>query len=949
MAGTVTLGQDPTSPLLERDRELEALTEAISAAAEGRGSILIVEGPAGIGKTRILAEAATRAQDAGFVVRSGRGGEMERDMPFGVARQLFETLLERATDEQRDAWLSGSARHSLIALGMEPATSSAIDVFTPINGLYWLVANLSETRPVILVIDDAHWSDADSLRFASFLTRRIADLRVCLVIGSRTGETDEPQELNALRLEASSLRPEPLSEISVRELIVARTGQQPSEDFAAACAQVTGGNPYLVVEITRELASGGGEMDAAATDSIAQLVPDGVARAVLFRLSRFGDEAIAICRAIAVLGRAPQFRYIADLVGISEDSVVTLCDRLSGAEILAPGLPLDFVHPLVRQAIYKELSEGERSSMHRRAAEVLDSFGADAQEIAAHLLACAPNGDEWVVDHLRVASDKAARDGALDGVVRYLERALEEPPRDPGPLLNQIGRALVETDPFRAPMLLVQALEFEMPPAQRVETLSNLVWALATSGNLVGAADRCDEALAVAGHSDRELRLALEAQSFFLRSAAIGADPVAIARMEDVAGELSGDTPGERVARQGLVVGRFLQGAPVQELVDLALPFPPLPWVVAGGESFLPLAMTKILGWCGYWSEARAELIRWIEQCHRDGRVAGMSAGESFMSEVERSSGRLAESEALASTACEIADLVGGRFTTFGWSAFMNLAASLLARGDLTAFEDVVGDFDLSMGPLEIPVNPWPIEIRAHYRLAKGELEPALQDFLEIGEKLARLSWLHPLYPPWRQEAAEILVALGRKQEATEVLAPAEDRLHDLGSPQFTCSVLRARALTEPRKRAIETLHRSVEAIEKVGPPHELARSLIELGAALRRNGQRNAARQPLQRALELAHRSGAGLLEARAREELAAVGFRPRQAYSSGPGSLTASELRIARLAADGLNNREIAERLFVTRRTIETHLTHAYEKLGIEGRGDLTAALSEPVPASS
>lgn len=280
----------------------------------------------------------------------------------------------------------------------------------------------------------------------------------------------------------------------------------------------------------------------------------------------------------------------------------------------------------------------------------------------------------------------------------------------------------------------------------------------------------------------------------------------------------------------------------------------------------------------------------------------------------------------------------------------MNLAASLLARGDLDEFKAVVGGFDLSAGPLEVPLNPWPIEVRAQLRVTEGDLVSAVDDFLAFGAALeGRVGWLNPAYPPWRQEATELLATLGRTAEAKELISLAEERAIAFGAPHCVSSVLRARSFVEPRKRALDSLRASVEAIKDHGPPHELARSLLELGAGLRRDGQRTEAKRPLERALELTHRCGAGALEERVREELRAAGSRPRRAYRSGVEALTASEFRIAKLAAAGLNNREIAERLFVTRRTVETHLTHAYEKLGIEGRADLALVLPEQEAAAS
>lgn len=936
-------GNERTGPLLERQHELGMLREAIASASDGRGSVVLVEGPAGIGKTRLLAAAASAASDAAFLVRQARGGEIERDMPFGLVRQLFEPLIERATEEELAVWFVGSARQSLAALGRLDADVGEIDVLTAVNGLYWFVANLAEARPILMIMDDAHWSDVDSLRFVSFLARRITDLPVCVVLGARTGEADEPSDLNALRLECATVRPGPLTASSVHELIAIRTGQSPTAGFSAACASVTGGNPFLIVEMLRELGSLGAELDAAAIEWISKLAPENVARSVLFRLGRFGEEAVALARAIAVLGRAPQLRHAARLARLDDDVAATLCDRLRDAEILAPGLPLDFVHPVVRQAIYQEESEARRSATHRRAAEVLSSTGARPVDVASHLLACAPNGDEWVVDRLRAAAEVAMKEAGYASAVKYLERALKEPPADPTPLLLLSGSALVEVDPFRAPIVLREAVDRAPDAEVRLEALRQLVWAHLSTGNLFDAANTCDEALVVAGGRDGDVRLALEAQRFFMRSAAQGIDRNMAEEMARIAAGLSGRTPGERVVRQAHAIARFMECAPVEEVVGLCLPFPDPPWEIGGGASPVPFAAAKLLAWSGRGEVARLEIMRWVDVVTEQGRPISVSVANSFLAEIERLTGQLADSESSARTAWDIAK-AAPRFTSFGWSSWMNLAATLLARGDLEAFDHLIGEFELSAGPLEVPLNPWPIEIRAQLRAIRGQLELAVEDYLALGSTLEdQIGWLNPLYPPWRQEATEALAALGRNNEARQLIAVAEKRTVVVGSSQGMATVLRARSFTETRTRAIESLRQSVSLLDAHGPPHELARSLVELGSALRRNGERSESKEPLKVALETAHRCGARGIERRAREGLRAVGSRPRRAARTGVAALTAAELKIARLAGGGLNNREIAERLFVTRRTVETHLTHVYEKLGISGRGELAASLTE------
>ena len=191
--------------------------------------------------------------------------------------------------------------------------------------------------------------------------------------------------------------------------------------------------------------------DAEAAGELASLGTEPVARSVRSRLAPFGAEAASLARAIAVLGGAPQLRHAASMAGVGEDRARELCDRLRDAEILAPGHPIDFVHPLVRTAVYGELSEEGRSDAHRRAAELISSTGGDAREVAPHLLACAPNGDEWVVAQLRDAAREAMGAGAPEAARRYLERALDEPAPEEVELTYELGRALSESEPDRCP------------------------------------------------------------------------------------------------------------------------------------------------------------------------------------------------------------------------------------------------------------------------------------------------------------------------------------------------------------------------------------------------------------------------------------------------------------------------------------------------------------------
>ena len=933
-------GGEGSGLLLERERELEAFARALDRLGEGVGSLLLVEGPAGIGKTRLLNEAdALARRRRGLLVRTARAGQLEREMPFGVARQLLEPVIEGSPEKERARLLAGSAELALIALGRaDPERASAAgDPFAPIHGLYWLVANLADDKPVVLVLDDLHWADTQTLRWLDYLARRLADLAVLVVAAARTGEPDGPPELGPLRLEAGLVHPAPLSPSAIDELIACELQSQPAPEFTEACASATAGSPFLLAEIVRTMRADGIAPDADAARIVAELGPESVATYVLTRLGRFGEDAISLAQAIAVLGEAPQLRRAAQLAGLGEDKARSLCDRLRKAEILTRGVPIEFVHPLVRAAIYSEDPEEERSVAHRQAAEQLSEGGAGADEIAPHLMACAPNGDQWVVAQLGQAALGAVRAGAYDSAQAYLERALAEPPDDDLPLLYGLGRTMIQSDPVRAPEMLADVADRAADTEMRRRALRDSAFANFLTGNWDEAARRYASLLDGLPEDDRDQQLVLESQLYCLKGL-MGRNPADSQRIEDAAAGVGTETRGERIVRQALALDRFLSCAPVEEVVELAGVFPSSPHisVIATGTA------GKILAWSGRWDDADREISLLKEAARSQGVLIAAGYLYVVLSEIFRLAGRLGDSEAEARTALEVS--MGSASLSARWNATVNLVATLTATGELEEASSVADRHDFSGGLRDgRVVATWPIEVRGRLFLARGEWQAGLDDLLEFGEELERARYLNPAVCPWRQEAAPALAALERTAEGEQLIAVAEERARQFEAAHLIGTVLRSRALLEPRKSQIETLRESVSMLETYGPPHELARSLLELGASLRRDGQRTDSREPLRRALELAHRSGAGGIETRTREELAAVGSRPRSAFRTGVASLTASELRVAKLAAEGLTNVEIAQRLFVSRKTVEKHLGNAYTKLEISSRKQLPQALDE------
>jgi DNA-binding CsgD family transcriptional regulator len=930
--------------LLERAREQAELDAVITSVLEGRGSTVVVAGPAGIGKTALLDQARTSAMDQGLAVLAARGGELERDFGFGVVRQLLEPVVDRATPQQRRHLLSGAAGLAERVFASAPADGDpAESPAAVLHGLYWLVANLADEAPVLLAIDDAHWADPGSLRFVVYLARRLEGLRVALVLTVRSGQEGSDQELlRVLQVEVAPLaiEPQPLSEAAVGILMEAWLG--PAETgVIAVCHRLTGGNPFLLTTLLDELRREGREASRLEPETVGRFAPARITTAVLLRIGRLGRWALEFAQAIAILGEQASVVHAAGLARLTASEAASAADALARATVLEAGRPLRFTHPIVRTAIYNDIAAGARSQMHSRAASVLADAGADPEAVAGHLVAVEPAGDPSVVERLRAAASAARSRGAVEAASLYMRRALREPPpaEDRPELTVELGDDAWHAGEPDTVDLLREGFESARDPGVRARAALSLGPSLMFMGRVEEGVDVLERALD--GLEDAPLRSQLEAMLLvagisdlvahrrvqsLLREArtlaeddTASTDPTILACLTtEVA--LTGGSATEiaRMAELALADGTLVRGA----MVQTPFPYPPACWLALVDR---PQAAKAAMGTA--LAEARAQ-----------GSLMGTAFPLTYRALAWYRLGALAEAEADAQAAMDVGPGIPHA------NGVAIVVGILLERGDrdgaralLSATASVVPDLD----PLALLLLR---EARARVAIAEGDPCAALAELEACQPWEDECGALTVVPVAWRSHSALAHLALGDEPEARRLASEDVKIARRFGAPRAVGVALRTAGLIEGGERGLELLTEAVSALERSEDRLERARALVDLGAALRRAGQRAQAREQLAAGMDLAHRCGAVALAFRAQDELRVAGARPRRLVQTGLESLTASELRVAQMAADGMTNAEIAQALFVTLRTVEMHLSNAYRKLQIDSRTQLPEALAVP-----
>ena len=594
---------------------------------------------------------------------------------------------------------------------------------------------------------------------------------------------------------------------------------------------------------------------------------------------------------------------------------------------------------MIGEAVYADLALGARRLAHRQAAAILDRAGA-ADRVAAHLLVTGPANDPWVAMRLSAAADTAGERGAAEVAASYLRRALAEPatPAERPALLQRLGVAEWATGEPTAIGHLEEALNEACDATAIAAAAAPLANAYIISDQADIAVAVLERAIARIRPTDPRLALRLEGAAALAgmmddrtASAALGAAERLQASLAETA-----DPPGRvLVAIAHALMRRGRSAAEAEHLVERVLarePYPPRPNASAA-------IIVTLLG-----LEAFDTLQRLCDDMLRAARrrsaVQELIGVASFWAWALYRRGELADAEVQARWALENATGI------WAIDALAHLVETLVERD---ALDDAATELRRMAPPLTshtVVVAAY-LMARGQLRIAQGLREEALEDFLACGERCERLGIVDGLYN-WRTEAAVTHASLGHAAEARRLARTAVEAARGFGLPRTLGVALRAEGLAEGGERGLDLLGEAVAVLERSQAPVELARALTDHGAALRRAGQRTKARAQLERGLDLAHHWGARRIAGQARAELIAAGAKPRRDAITGRDALTASELRVARLAAAGKSNREIAQELFITTKTASAHLSRVYRKLDVTRRNQLAEALVSKTPAA-
>ncbi|MDX6677053.1 MAG: hypothetical protein QOE31_1105 [Solirubrobacteraceae bacterium] len=936
--------------LLDREHELALIESALASAAAGAGGLVLVHGPAGIGRTRLVDSAVALARERNFETFVTRCGELEREYRFAVTRDLLERRMLELTPAQRRSALSGGAVRALPALGLGGPSGAGGNgrlEFDALRGLDRLVVNLAAARPLLVAVDDLQWCDQASMRFLAYLARRVGDRRILIVGAWRSGEPGvRPGPLRALSSEPRTLwlTPRPLGSAAVRRILARELGEDAHPSVVESCHDRTGGVPFLVCELAAALRSeraGAGREAARALDL---LTPASVRRAVTWRLARRRDVVRDIARAVAVLGDGCAVAEAAEICDLSHAEARHAADALVRADILAHDDGLAFAHPVVGSAVSLDIEPADRADWHARAVRLLARSGADAERIARHLLETEPAGDVRSSGLLRVAARAALDRQAAEVAETYLRRALVEAPdpQERAAVLAALGDVELQAGRYEH---AVAHLDESVRGAEGPEHLipRAIAYAQATAG-AHGCAQAIDLLHGCAGQlaGDVDPDLALRLRGAIIELALLDERATAdVAAMLDGCEELQGATATERSVLAACAGLRAVRGDTTAHATRILCER-----ALAGDAQ----VHDEGSGALARFSACAAALVadevglveRALEQASGSTKPGAPEAATAICRAlVALSRGNLARAErdanAAAAMVCQLVPSALNSRLVAGAATAVVLAG---IERDRVPHADRLLETLASRAGMPEPCAGELAALRARLLLAGGRPQDALVQCSVAAGSERRTGNVGPT-TWWRGTAALASHYAGDGSRALDLAQDHLERARLWAAPSLVGSALLVRAAVDDGRVRRELIEQAIAVLEPTSARLELAYAYVELGSALRREGRRKAAREQLTHGADLAHRCEAVRLAERVRGDLRSLGARPRRLAFSGLDALTASERRVVELAARPMTNRQIAQALTVSIKTVEGQLSAGYRKLDVHSRAELASIL--------
>ena len=895
-----------TATLTGRGRELAAIGESMERVRAGTPEMVLVGGEARVGKTALL-----RA-----VAGAGWPGEFR--------------VLEATCERDAGDFAPVHALFASFAAG-EPPSRGEDRTHAIMNRYFRLCADLAGQGPVMLVVDDRQYLDLPSLRWLRFLQRRAAGLPVLLVLGGRCPEPSPGLSLLAELTEGWPCRRvwlKPLDEPAIAELIAARWGRAPDKAFLRACVKVSRGLPGLLCGVLDELTG----PDAGQADAVGGI---GARLAVEAAQAELGDPVLRrVAEAVAMLSTG-ETDLVAALAGVELEALEPAYQRLR-----ADGLPVTVDKGFTDERLRRAVLPGASSSVSRlQAARLLDAAGRPAEEVAGHLVAIGDVPEPWMAATLRYAAALAVRRGEPAVAARYVRCLLKADPHEPG-LRLELGELLTQHAPEEAYDLLAALHADTSDPARRVQVGIRLAFTAVIVQRTAEAAAMLERALADIGAAPdgphEQLRAVARNCLLVMGMKHRWSVNATLAGMSAEAARDTRFRPGLRAMRLALA-GRDPGEAVAQARLAIRMA------EAANGEWTLVLA-GNVLRMAGDTDGALAAFDIVVDVARRQGAVWTRCLGLTLRSVVHECAGDLAAASADAEASLELA-------TEHSWHDKMPrpriaLASALVKQGETARADEMLQEIPL--GALDDLVWEFTeyLVVRSEIRWALGEREGAVADLLRCRDYLARTEITSPAFSLWWVHAVLRLTELGRTEAAAEIVAAAEARVRAWHTPEMAGLGLLVRGVLTPGADGVRLLN---DAVARLGGRRTRlwhAHAEYWLGRALCENGETKAGRAHLRLAVDLAVAAGYWAFAASARDRLVFSGGRMRPLTRARSAALTASERRIAELVAEGLTNRQIADELVVTMRTVETHLTSAYRKLGVGTRAGLASALASREP---